>query len=80
MSIYKLISYKHSPEGEVISVGISRTAPCSPLYREEETFIEELSTEEKDKLLVSLIGEINSLKEELDDLKGTLRNYNIIGD
>lgn len=79
MSIYKLICYKHSEEGEVVSVCMSDNSPYRGVYAEE-TFIENLTSEEKDKLILSMIEEINSLKEELDDLKGTLRNHNLIGD
>lgn len=77
MSIYKLICYKHSEEGEVIEVCMSEQTPYRGVYAEE-TFIEDLTSEEKDKLILSMIEEINSLKEDLEDLKATLRNYNIL--
>lgn len=79
MSIYKLISYKHSAAGEVISVSMVQNINCSGAYKEQLTFIEDLTSNEKDKLILSMIDEINSLKSSLEDLKATLENYNLIG-
>lgn len=77
MSIYKLICYKHSEEGEVISVCMSYSTPSRGI-EVEETFIEDLTSDEKDKLILSMIEEIDSLKEDLADLKSTLRHYNML--
>lgn len=79
-NLYKVTEFKHPSEENTIEIFLENPGFTSVFRKVEEIEINQLTSEEKDLLLESLVNEVKSLKSSLEDMQSTLANHNLIGE